>query len=234
MIGRALTFRFRRRAAYGAVLAALLLGFTTSLAAAPLEFDLGEGLGYFRAHALPADLPPAATPSRPLVLDLRFSHANENAANALEAWIKFRASATKPVFVLVNSATPAVFDSVLAACKSQPGFLTLGAASSAFTPDLLVATDVESERRAYDALEHGTTVEALTRQNTDKPRNDEASLMHDRTAGAEDAAEESPPDLSDRDEEIPAPSPAKPPALIDYTLQQAIQVHRALLALKRL
>jgi hypothetical protein len=232
MIRRPRAFLFRRRAVYGAVLASLFF-FSLAAHAAPLELDLGQGLGYFRVHALPADLPPASAKSRPLVLDLRFSTANDSAANALEAWIKFRATAATPVLVLVNADTPAAFHSVLASLKAQPGFLTLGAATPDFTPDLAVETDAEVERRAYDALEHGASVDSLTRQNADKPRNDEASLMHERENPVDDFADDPLNDLTDHDEP-PVRTPSAPPPLIDVALQRAIQLHRALLALKRL
>lgn len=228
------TFSFRSRAAYGAgaVLASVFL-FSLTSRATPLELDLGENLGYFRVHTLPADLPPAATKARPLVLDLRFSTATDGAANALEAWVKFRATAATPVFVLVNSATPSVFRGLFASFKSQPGFLTIGPASDAFTPDIAIEIDPAAGRRAYDALEHGTSVDALTRQNADKPRNDEASLMHERASPAEDS-DDALADLSDHDEEPPPPPPAPPPPLADLALERAIEIHRALLALKRL
>lgn len=223
----------RRHAVLGAVLASLLF-VSLGAHAAPLELDLGEGLGYFRAHTLPADLPPASAKPRPLVLDLRFSTASDGAANALEAWIKFRATAATPVLVLVNADTPAAFHSVLASFKAQPGFLTLGAATPDFTPDLALDTKGDVERRAYDALEHGTSVDSLTRQNTDKPRNDEASLMHERENPADDFADDPLNDLTDHDDAPPARTPPAAPPLIDVALQRAIQLHRALLALKRL
>jgi hypothetical protein len=154
------------------------------------------------------------------------------AATALDAWIKFRATAATPVFVLLNAETPSSLHSVFASLKSQPGFVTVGSGSDAFTPDVVVAAAADAERRAYDALEHGGSLEALTRPNIDKPRTDEASIMRERTDGADNV----PPDPLDRllDNESEKPAPTPPPPLIDHTLQRAVHLHRALVALKRL
>ena len=38
----------------------------------------------------------------------------------------------------------------------------------------------ETERQAYDALEHGAAIESLLTETNDKPRNDEAKLAKDR------------------------------------------------------
>lgn len=204
------------------------------LTAAPLEKDLGEGLVYFRAHRLPEDLPVASIKPGPIVLDLRFVAAEDESANALDAWLKFRATAPTPVFVLLDSQTAERFALVFAAHQSSPGFLTLGAATEEFTPDVEINTTPEQEKKAYDALEHGASVASLTTENTDKPRNDEAALTHARNGSEEESL-----DPENIEVEPAKVNPTKPALVaaepaIDRTLQRAIHVHRGLLALKRL
>jgi len=209
------------------------LFFAGSLRATPLEFDLGEGLLYFRAHELPADLPPAAAKAGPMVLDLRFSAATGSADTALDAWLKFHSTATTPVFVLVNSATPEKFLHVLAKDKNAPGFLSIGTPSADFSPDISVKIKPDDERKAYDALEHGTSLESLLTQNADKPRNDEAAIMQARANPPPEPGDSDLDDFADSPKDA-HPTPAPPAPIVDVTLQRAVQLHRALVALKRL
>jgi len=216
---------------------ALLLGLALPLLApatepARIERDLGQGLAYVRAHSLPADLPPA--PARPgaLVLDLRYARSTLDGVTTLGAWLKFRATARTPVFVLVNGGTaPAVLE-FLETADPMPGLLTLGAASSKFVPDVTLRVSAVTERAAYDALEHGTPVATLLTDNPGKPRHDEAEIAQEHaapSAGSDD--DETGPDDSGQ----PAVNPPAPPApLIDTTLQRAVHLHRALLALRKI
>ena len=81
---------------------------------------------------------------------------------------------------------------------------------------------IEEERRAYDALEAGASVNSLLADNPNKVRNDEASLSKDRLAEASaDAADN-------------ALSGKRAPPPIDATLQRAVHLHRALAALKKI
>lgn len=213
---------------------AIFLFAAVSLTAAPLEKDLGEGLAYFRAHVLPEDLPAASVKRGPIVLDLRFVTSHENAENALDAWLTFRASARTPLFVLLDSPTAERFASVLAAHHSNPGFLTLGETAEKFTPDISIDTSPDEEKKAYDALEKGASIPSLITENPDKPRNDEAALTQARTNPIEDPTdsdfvEVEPPKVDKTMPALPVPEP-----VIDRTLQRAIHVHRGLLALKRL
>ncbi|ACB77299.1 hypothetical protein [Opitutus terrae] len=218
--------------------AALLIACVALLAsasAAPLESDLGEGLRYYRATELPTDLPPPPTGKpTPLVFDLRFTIADETAATALEAWLKFRATAAAPVLVLVNHETAPVLRPVLAAQKSNPGLLTIGATEPEFTPDVTVAVKSDVERRAYDAAQNGTPVAALAAPPIDKPRSDEAALIRDRASLPEDDSDAGVDELGLSDEPPPThgAQPAPPP--VDLALQRAVQIHRGLRALKRL
>jgi len=195
------------------------------LSASPLTLDLGQGLAYHRAHALPADLPSASPAKpRPLVLDLRYAAGDADAGTALAAWLKFHAAPRSPIFLLANAATSPALRAAFAARDESAGLVVLGVASAEFTPDVDVPVDPAEERRAYDALETGTALAALIAPPLEKPRYDEAKLVAGRLP-----ARAPPPDL-----EPAAPAPSAPPPLIDAVLQRAVHLHRALLALKRL
>lgn len=212
---------------------ALAFAFTAllRLSASPIEADLGDGLRYHRAHALPAELPSPAGKPFPLVLDLRYATADQAAATALDAWVKFRAAPATPIIVLVNAETAGELRGVFAANGSQPGFVTVGMASPDYSPDIAVATTPEAERQAYDVLEHNGSLAASLTENADKPRTDEAAVMRDRA--------HSPEELTDLEfDEFAPPATAKettpPPPPIDASLRRAVQLHRALRALKRI
>lgn len=204
----------------------LIVGFLVlaALAQASGPVDLGDGLDYFRVLALPADLP-AATP-KACVLDLRYTPGETPAAVALAAWLKFHASARTPVFVLANAGTAPVLLSALTGNALPAGTLTLGTPTRHFAPDIVIHTDAETERRAYDAFTAGTPLASLIQENTAKRRFDEAEMLRRQGAGEPLEGEDG--------DEIPAtkppdPSaPAAPPPLFDATLQRAVQLHRGL------
>jgi hypothetical protein len=188
--------------------------------AAPLTRDLGQGLVYYRAHDVPADLPTEnSTRKQPSVLDLRYARAGERAAGALEAWLKARVAPNFPILVLANGDTDRALRDVIARYEPDSGVMLIGMAARDFRPHLPVQTSAERERQAYDALESGTALAILLTDNPDKIRNDEASLAQPNRL-AEAATEE----MSNR--------PARPP--VDAALQRAVHLHRALLALKKI
>jgi hypothetical protein len=189
--------------------------------AATLVCDLGQGLSYFRVHELPADQPspPSGRPG-PCVLDLRYAKADEIAASALRAWVRFNVSARTPIFVLENAATsPALLASL--AGNGPQGLIVIAPASAGLSPDISVRVAGASDQRAYDALEKGAPVQSLLSDNPEKPRVDEAYL--DKEHISDGAA----PDVA-------ADKPSAPGPLVDTMLQRAVQLHRGLLALKRL
>jgi hypothetical protein len=197
--------------------------------AAPLTLDLGQGLAYHRAHALPADLP-AAAPARPqpLVLDLRYATGDDDAATALSAWLKFRAAPRTPVFLLANSATSPALRAALTDRERTAGLIVLGLAGPGFEPDIALKTTGEAERLAYDALTDARSLSALINPSVEKPRNDEARLVADHRAGrAPDPA------AADATSAPATPTPGPPP-VTDAVLQRAVHLHRTLLALKKL
>jgi hypothetical protein len=190
-------------------------------AGAPIERDVGNGLVYVRVRAIPADLPPkpgGRVP--PCIIDLRYVDGDNDAAAAFGAWLKFRATPRSPVFILANAETSRSLHKVLSGHDRGTGIAVVGIARGSFQPDVTVNATAEEERRAYDALEKGVEIGALLADNPNKVRNDEASLSKDRVAEASVEATEAPA--------------RPPPAPIDATLQRAVHLHRALVALKRL
>ncbi len=210
---------------------ALFVGILSAMQAAPpaenppdpLERDLGLGLTYHRIHDLPADLPTRTpSPLQPSVVDVRYVQASPAAATAFLAWLNFRASPRAPIFVLANAGTDRALLASLRNEEPGQGFQIIGIAGLGFQPDLAVLSNAEDERRAYDALESGTPVGELVTDTPDKVRHDEASLGRERRG---------------EDNSDPAPegtAKVRPPPRLDATLQRAVQVHRALVALKKI
>ncbi len=209
-------------------LALLLFFLAPLLDAAPIQYDLGFGLHYFRLHILPDDLPDATTRAATTILDLRYVHGDAASATALQGWLRFHAQRQTPVFVLANQETSATLLAPLAHGRAVTGVVLIGAAGPDFLPDIAVHVAPDTERRAYDALEHGALVSSLLTDNPDKPRNDEARLAHDHLSDSA-ANDDSSDEATGGKKEPPAPSP-----LIDVTLQRAVQLQRALLALKKI
>ena len=222
-------------------LALVLAGAATLAPAAPLTRDLGQGLAYHRVATLPADLPVvAAGPKQPCVLDLRYARGDASAGTALDAWLKFNATARAPVFLLLNADTAPAVLAPLAARLPAAGLIVIGTASAALKPDLALKLAPAEERRAYDALAAGATVASLVIDSPDKRRNDEARLAQDHRGLPYPAtlARTADDSLDDLAPELPAaeksPKPATPPPLIDLALQRAVHLHRSLQALKKL
>ncbi len=199
------------------------LSTATIASAAPLERDLGQGLTYVRAKQLPADLPTKpAGKVPPCVIDVRYVEADAVAVTTFTAWLRFRATARTPVFVLANSATSAALLEALANRGGGEGAVVIGVPGGRFRPDSAVKSEAEDERKAYDALENGASLEAILADYPDKARNDEASLVRDRGA--------------DLPVELPSgkSAPRRNYPTIDAALQRAVHLHRALVALKKL
>jgi len=208
--------------------------FIAALAArgAGLDRDLGQGLAYHRVHQLPADLPTAETARRqPCVLDLRYVEGGTDAAAALAAWLKFHATAHAPVFILANAATSSALVAPLTSPHPGASIVVIGGAADGFAPDIALKISPVAERQAYDALERGVAIDTLLTENADKPRNDEAKLAKDRATDLSPADELPVNAPADSDN---ASKPKPPPPLIDTALQRAVQLHRTLVALKKI
>jgi hypothetical protein len=108
--------------------------------------------------------------------------------------------------------------------------VTIGPASSEFKADIPVVVSPQADRLAYDALAKGTPIEDLVAHKLAKPRRDEAELARQRTNGNTDEEDEEP---SPKAAATPA-APAVEAPVTDLVLVRAVQLHRALLALRRL
>jgi hypothetical protein len=199
----------------------MLAGVSPVLASGPAGHRFEDGLVYHRVHRLPADLPGRAEDPPPAcIVDLRFTEADVPSAEAFGAWLKFRATLRSPVFVLVNSRTSAPVLRILRARGGQTGAVVIGPAATGAQPDLVINPPADEEERAYAAVEHGATPEAIITDHPGKVRNDEASLSREHAGGL-------PPEEPER----PAGSA---PGIADAALQRAVHFHRALRALGRL
>jgi hypothetical protein len=191
---------------------------------------LERNLSYCRVHTLPDDLPagPVAATGT-LVLDLRFVRADPDAAAAFARWLKARSRPQSPVLVLVNSDTaPALLTSL-----PEPGVVSIGPAITGAGPDVALTLDSAMDRVAYEAFEHGASIDELINPKIDKIRHDEAAMAKERAAGTNSEAEDdSPLAASEKTPGAPAaPVPAPP---VDHVLQRAVQLYHALLALGKI
>jgi hypothetical protein len=199
--------------------------------AAPV--DLGQKLTYVRLHRLPDDatILAAAWSEPALVVDLRYSTGD--AAHSLSANLPIRPRSA-PLFVLVGPATP---PEALAALRERvPALITLGLAAPGQLPDITLAVAPEADRRAYEALDSGASIDSLLSEKIAKTRFDEAALAHEHTGEAVKEARPgsngaAPADAPPAGVTPPAATPAEPK---DAVLQRAVQLHRALLALGKL
>lgn len=190
--------------------------------------DLGQGLAYLRIHSVgdsETALRKAVPGAGALVLDLRYATANDESAAALKTALASRPTNT-PLFILVSPATPAALVPVIDASPA----LTLGAPGSTPGPKVVVQTDAATDRRAYDALATGQSLEKLISGRIEKERFNEATLVHEFKNGNPDAA---PAPLPDPTVPKPAGAPEPPAPLVDRVLQRAVHLHRALQALRR-
>ncbi len=195
-------------------------------AAAPV--DLGQGLSYFRVHSLAADskqLDESLAANHTLVLDLRYPTAAKEDTQAFVAALA-RHTGPEPLLILVSPATPpAVSEAIWAA----PGkCVMLGVKGSVPTPQVIVDQAAETDRQAYDALESGKPLDGLISGKIEKERYDEAALMKDFRSGNTGAEPPALPDPTDKPDE----AKKTPPPLVDRVLQRAVNLHRALLAIK--
>jgi hypothetical protein len=219
-----------------------LLSRASCVAAPTGAVDLGQNLTYLRIRRLPDDLPALKTAwsKAALILDLRrtLGDGGKDLADVLPT-----RPAPAPLFVLVGPDTPA---DVFAALRTRaPALITLGLPAPGLKPDIAPAVKPEDDRRAYDALDAGTSIESLINEKPLGKRFDEAALVHERARDAidADAARADVNGPPDRGAQVAAPvgdagvhaAPAAQQAEPkDIVLQRAVQLHRAFLALGKL
>lgn len=212
---------------------------------AAIEKDLGQSLHYFRVtdpRANKAALVAAIEKFPALVLDLRTANAEGDFVAALHAALAQKPVGSAARFVLVNAATgPAVRaaldDDALASV------ITLGPKAKNLSTDIPVSTSAEEDTRAFAALANGTELEKLIADTVEKRRYDEAKLVQDHVNGTGPSSDDLPADADDDSIEAepssngkngaaPEKKPELPPR--DLVLERAVQLHRALLALKKI
>jgi len=199
--------------------------FSVALAARgdALTTELDNGLRYIR---LP-DASVIATFEGTQVVDLRFTDALEESADGLARHLQTAAQSGATLFVLVNSATDPLLRRDLATVQGTTrSLLFIGPATPELAPEIVTASDLEEERRACDAIVAGTSPAELIKEELDKQRFDEAELLRTRANGAGRTTESAAQTASDTEE--------KPPPLKDLSLQRAVFLHRALIALGRI
>jgi hypothetical protein len=212
-------------------LLAFVLGGAAAFAA-PVEKDAGDGLKYLRTTDVKADSSAitAALSQAALILDLRNADTDEIAAEALSAALDRPVGRAHVVrLILINGTTSPLLISAVGA--AHPGVITVGPATPSVTPDVKVAISREDDRRAYEAFNTGTPWEKLISTAPEKSRFDEAALARDHS-GANRGSDTAP----DAPEAPSSTATKEPPAAtgpIDLVLQRAIQIHRALRALKK-
>lgn len=206
--------------------------------AEPVPSDLGSNLAYIRIHSL-ADsasaLQSALAPKHACVLDLRHVVSTEESVGSLRAALAAH-SGDAALYILISPSTPA---DVIDAVNTTPGpYVTLGVANPNLPPKVTVNATTEEDRQAYDAFESGTPITDLISGKIEKERYDEATLVQEFKNG-----DTNPPELLTPDPTKPKtettggkPSESTAPAaapLRDKVLQRALNLHQALLALRR-
>lgn len=196
--------------------------FVLSSAAAGAVTDLAPGLRYLRIASLnksASELTEALHNLTPLVLDLRYVTDENDGALALLA---LNSEPAKPkLTVLVSPETPK--DVAEALRRSSTRLVILGIRKSRPEPDVVIEQTATDDRKAYEAVDHGASLESLVSGKLEKEHFDEAQLVKEFKNGNRDAHP------ADGD---PDGKPDKVP-LTDRVLQRALQLHKALQALKR-
>lgn len=198
--------------------------FSASLACAASKVeDLGQNLSYARIHSLPADLPSAQGGRHPWIIDLRYVKAESEDVRLFNAWVRMTASPASPVFILANEGTST---NLLSRFERHPAaeVMIIAPKGSEVTADVEVSVSDKTDKKAYEAYEHGATIADLTTDFPQKPRVDEETLAKDHIPDSQA------PDVPEEDPKHPTP----PPPLIDLVLQRAIHLDQGLIALRKL
>jgi len=199
---------------------------------------LGNNLSYVRVHSLDdsaADLRSKLSAKHAFVLDLRYVTANDESVGVLKTALAAH-PAEAPLFILVSPATPA---GVIGALTVKSGTLvTLGVAGSESSPQIAVRTEAETDRRAYDAFDNGTPLDALISGKIEKDRYDEATLVHEFKNGNSEPEPPLSPDPTKLKIASGSDKPAEGAAIAtaplkDLVLQRALNLYQALLALRQ-
>jgi hypothetical protein len=189
--------------------------------------SLGKELGYIR---LP-DASVIANFESTQVVDLRFTDALEESAEGLARHLQTAAQSGATLFLLVNSATDPLLRRELASVQGTVrSLLFIGPTTPELAPEIATTPDLEEERRACDAIAAGTSPIELIKEELEKRRFDEAELVRTRNSGgARESTDGTEAETQPASDAEPKPSPLK-----DLSLQRAVFLHRALIALGRI
>lgn len=200
----------------------------------PREPTLVAGLTYLRIRNLAKEAPPANGLAGARVIDLRGTLAPDDVP---ARWFGLFQAAGKGdlQLVLIDAVTS---PTLLKALENRQGaVLTLAADSSVLDPDVAIATPIEADHAAREALDHGRPPIELLVAKREKRRYDEAAMVRDHSNGQ--PLLEGPPDDAAPQPAAPAastePKPAAPSTpLTDLVLQRAVHLFQALKALHKL
>lgn len=196
--------------------------------------DLGNNLAYLRVHALTdaaGDLKATLPLKHACVLDVRYATATNEAIDALKAALAGH-PADEPLFILVGASTPAAIVDALA-LPTHPKFITLGITGTQPAPRIEVRATAETDRAAYDAYDHGKALTELVTGKVEKERYDESTLVHEFKNGNPDPEAALSPDAPKSKSDKSDDSGDTPEPIRDRVLQRALNLHQALLALRR-
>jgi hypothetical protein len=168
------------------------------------------------------------------VLDLRFVSSDPEAAAPLAGWLRNRARPQAPVLVLVNRETSSAVLALLAPARLPAGAVSVGLATPGFTPDITLPVEPAADHTAYEALEHGQSIDELINPRIDKVRHDEAAMARERAAGVVPAEADDTSGAEAEEKSPPAMPPATPATPVDHVLQRAVQLQHALQALRKI
>lgn len=189
--------------------------------------DLGEGLQYLRIAHTPSDLPKKDARSEGLsarIIDLRATDGDRLGLETLIAWLQFQAKSEVPTLVLLNRQTPAPLARYILSNR-LPAQLSFSAKGCLLNTDISVDTSLEKDLSAVESIDQGNAVAGLITLSIEKERYDEAQISNEHAAGAYRRDAE-PPDTDKNDKT------AEPPREADPVLARAVQVQRALAALR--
>lgn len=214
--------------------------------------DLGGGLAYFRVTALNDDLPAltealAANPA--LVIDMRGVSASVNSAQALRSALAAPASASALAtaasraarFVLINGVTSSSVPFALGAglpANAAPGVIVIAPAEDGVPADVKAPGSAADDRRACEAIAGGAELLTLIDRQPEKKRYDEAVLSREHAGLPEPETQPETKDAgknADGAAKDGAKTEASKPGdvLTDSVLQTAVQIYRALAALRK-
>ncbi|MFT3867068.1 MAG: hypothetical protein QM715_01095 [Nibricoccus sp.] len=233
----------KRSASFVFLVLALAFPFCSGLRAA-IEKDLGQALLFLRVTDASADqslLIDTIERRAALVLDLRGLNGDAAFVRALHSALAKPPLPHAVRMVLINAATA---PAIVATLEDDAllSVITLGPRSAKVIADIQITITAEEERRALEALSNDTPLEKLINYSREKRRYDEAKLVHDHVNGIAPSDDELP--LDAEDDTVAPDSPTKkksgdtakkadqPPH--DLVLERAVQLHRSLLALKKL